>query len=148
MVDLGLLRVRRLVYAVVDRVRHRGAILLALAAIDLIYGAGMIRADAETRGLATYRYIGSVLPLPVWGGLWIAVGAVCLVSALRREDRVAYALAVGLKVFWGLVFLLGWLLGEVPRGYVSTAIWLVFACIVLVVSTWPEPAERVPDGGE
>lgn len=131
---------------VADRVRHRGAILLALAAIDLIYGVGMIEADAETRGLATYRYIGSVLPLPWWGGLWAAVGIVCLVSAFRKGDRIAYGCAVGLKVFWGLTFLLGWTLGEVPRGYVSTAIWLVFACVVLVVSTWPEPAERLPDG--
>lgn len=133
----------RRVQAVADRVRHRGAVLLALAAIDLIYGVGMVEMDAETRGLATYQYIGSVLPLPVWGGLWALVGVVCLVSAFRKSDRVAYMCAVYLKVFWGLTFLLGWILGEVPRGYVSTAIWLVFASVVLVVSTWPEPAERL-----
>jgi hypothetical protein len=66
------------------------------------------------------------------------VGLVCLVQAFMLTDRFAFAAASLLKVAWGTVYLLGWVLGQSPRGYVSAVIWLGFAGWLAIISGWRE----------
>jgi PAS domain S-box-containing protein len=78
----------------------------------------------------------------VWGALWLRVGVVCLVQAVMRQDRIAFSAAIAIKVAWSLVSALGWLTGELPRGYLSLAIWITFGGLVAVIGSWPEPGPR------
>lgn len=126
----------------VDRIGHRGAILIALASLDIVIGGMLLRPSAETRAQSLYRWIDTVAPLPAWGVLWLAVAAICLAYAPRAADAPAYTAAVALKVAWGFLASAGWMLGEVPRGYVSAATWLFAAGVVAICSDWTEAPPR------
>jgi hypothetical protein len=84
------------------------------------------------------------MPLQYWGGLWMTVGAILLVSVFLRDDSVAWASAVLLKVLWGGLWFAGWMVGDVERGYASAAIWLPFAGLVAVLAIWLPGGERRP----
>lgn len=121
------------------RIGFRGDTLLFFAVIDVCYGLSMLFPTDEARRSALARYVDHIMPLPVWGALWLAVAAICVWYALRAQDRVAFAAASLLKTLWGSVALLAWLAGDVERGWVSAAIWLVMAGWVTRVAYWPEP---------
>ncbi|MEV0382434.1 hypothetical protein [Nonomuraea sp. NPDC050643] len=130
----------RLAWSVPSRtIGHRGTALLFFCLLDFVYGASMVLAPAETLATPAYVFLARLLPVPTWGAIWLGVGAVCLVQAFMRSDRLAFACASALKVGWGLVHLIGWIAVDLPRGYVAAAIWLAFAGFVQVISQWPEP---------
>ncbi|NUP24003.1 MAG: hypothetical protein HOZ81_49710 [Streptomyces sp.] len=119
-----------------QQVGRRGAALLFFALLDLAYAASLL--GAPTNG--PYRFLASMLPLPVWASLWAAVGLLCLTQAFMRTDRAAFTAAALIKVVWGVVQLLGSFIFHLDRGYVSALIWLAFAAFVVVIAGWPEPA--------
>lgn len=121
-----------------SRIGRRGYALLFFFLLDLIYGWGMVWPSAETMALGLYVYADSLLPLRVWGLAWLGVGVVCLAQSVMRQDRLAFASAIFIKLAWAAVGLLGWLSGDVPRGYLSAVIWAAFACLVAVIASWPE----------
>jgi hypothetical protein len=130
---------RRVAAALRHRVGHRGSALLFFAALDAVYSVSLLFPGARDQWPESLRWLDTVLPLWVWALAWGAVGAVCGWQAFRRRDQVAFACAIGIKVMWGLVSLGGWLVGGVERGYVSAAVWLVFAAFVGIIASWPEP---------
>jgi hypothetical protein len=83
-----------------------------------------------------------MFPLGVWAAMWGAVGLLCLAQAFMSSDRVAFAAAMLIKVVWGVVQLIGWFMADLPRGYVSAAVWLALAAFVHVIAGWPEPPRR------
>jgi hypothetical protein len=129
---------RRRLTGLRDRIGRRGSSLLFLAWLDLIYGIGLLVADAAARATPTYAFIAKIAPLGWWAVVWFVVGAVCLAQAAAARDQFAFGLAVCLKITWGGMTLVGWLLHDVPRGYVSAAIWLAFGAWLFIISGWPE----------
>ena len=121
------------------RVGRRGAFLLFLAILDFGYGYSLIEVN-----LRQSLHADLLLPYPAWGIIWLSTGAVCAVGAVLRTgaDRFAFAAAATLKAAWGAVFVRVWLYDRLPRGWVSVIIWLAFAAVVLLVSSWPEPPRR------
>lgn len=118
---------------------HRGTALLFFALLDIVYAASMVAAPAETLASPAWVFLSQMVPIRVWAGIWFAVGALCMVQAFMRHDRLAFAAASALKVAWGLTHLIGWIVVDLPRGYVAATIWLALAGFVQVISTWPEP---------
>jgi hypothetical protein len=130
-------------YAARARVGRRGAALLFFALLDVIYGHSLTQlTPAEVYDSETYRYLSSLLPMTGWAVVWVSVGIVCAVQAPRRSDRLAFAAASALKVVWGSLQLLGWMVGEIPRGWVVATIWLAFAAFVQVIAGWDESSRR------
>ena len=126
--------IRRLAY----RVGRRGAGLLFFALVDIVFAFALTEAPPT----ASYVFLAALLPLPVWAAIWGAVGLLCAVQAFMRVDRIAFAAASLLKVAWGTVYLIGWVMGAIPRGYVSVVIWLGFAGFVQLIAGWRENWER------
>lgn len=124
------------------RVGHRGGYLLFIALLDILFALSLASPPPEVRGSPAFRYIATVLPLPIWAAIWLAVGIICLIQTFTRSDRLAFGLASGLKLLWGSVYLGGWLLAGVARGWVGAAIWISFGALTTLISTWPE----VPSG--
>ena len=120
------------------RVGRRGAFLAFLALLDFAYGYSLYLVPASQRAYDL------LLPWQAWGVVWLAVGAVCAGGMVLRTgaDRLAFSLAAALKTCWAAVFVRVWLLDHLPRGWVSVVIWLAFAAVVLLVSSWPEPPRR------
>lgn len=122
------------------RIGRRGAWLLFLAFVDLLYGLGLPELlRRPTSGLA---FLTSLLPAQVWAGLWVAVAAACLIQAFVVRDRVAFSAGALLMMLWGMFHLVGWLLIDVPRGQIGAAIFLAFAGVTLLISGWRENWER------
>ena len=134
-------RLRQACTAVRERVGHRGAFLFGLAVLD--YASAYRLANPEPTALSgpAYEWIASVAPLGVWATAWSTVATLALVQAFQRNDALAYGCAMGLKVVWSAVYLIGWLLHDLPNGYFSVAIWAFAAWMVYVVATWPEPTQ-------
>lgn len=129
----------RTLRAMAHRIGRRGYALIFFGLLDLVYGWALTWPDQLTRSVPQNVYAGSLLPLRVWGAAWLAVGVVCLVQSVMRRDSVAFACAIFIKIAWALLAAVGWQTGNVPRGYLSAVIWLVFAGLVSVVASWPEP---------
>jgi hypothetical protein len=121
------------------RVGFRGATLLWLAFLDVIYGLSLVFPAPQVSRSASSRWIAEIAPLPAWGALWLLVAAVLIWCAFRRKDAPAFAAAVSIKVVWASLTTAGWILGEVDRGWVSGVVWAVFAGWAALVSRWPEP---------
>ncbi|MGW4476814.1 hypothetical protein ACWENQ_44785 [Nonomuraea sp. NPDC004354] len=121
---------------VLARIGRRGAALLWFALVDVVLAASMAAAPPDT---GAYVFLARILPLWAWAIPWAAVGVLCAVQAFALDDRLAFVAASALKVGWSVLYLAGWLLGEIPHGYIGAAIWLVFAGFVQVIAGWPEP---------
>lgn len=119
------------------RVGRRGVVLLFLALLDLLYPVGLSGQPAAIR--ATYEV---VLPWQVWAVLWAATGLLCLAQAFSRRDRIAFTAGVAIKVAWGSSALGAWVIGVSPRGWLGAVVWLAFAGMIAVISTWPEEWDR------
>lgn len=123
----------------VHKVGRRGAFLTFLALLDLVYAYSLFFPTEQSRRNPTSLFLADIAPLWFWGVLWGAVGLACAFFVFRRKDAPAFAAAMFIKVLWSLTFLIGWIVGLVERGYLSTAIWGAFALVVALISTWPEP---------
>lgn len=135
-------RARRLAH----RIGRRGASLLFLAMLDAVFAWSLATVPPLVEAAPAYLFIDRLMPLPVWAALWAAVGAVCAVQAFVHNDQIAYTLAVALKLGWGGSHLFAWVAYQVPRGYVSAAVWLAFGSWVFIISGWAEGSRRTNGG--
>ena len=118
------------------RVGHRGAALLCLGAFDELYASGIT--GAANTSAAAGQWLAYVAPLDLWAALWAVAGLVLITGAFCVRDTLAFGTAMALKCLWALLYLLGWTLHGVDRGWIGAATWTAFAALVYVVSAWPE----------
>ncbi len=124
-----------------DNIGRRGAALLFFAFLDFIYAYSLFNPAPEVRRTATVLFVEGLLPLWVWGAMWLAAGICCLTNAFRANDKVGFAAAIAIKTLWGLLFVVAMVAG-LERAYVSAALWLVLAGWVGIIATWPESTGR------
>lgn len=118
---------------------RRGAILLSYGIVWAIIGYGQITSPApDLRGL---RLLLQTMPLEAWGWIWVASGIIAIISAWLPQGRDWPGfLALPLMVLpWMVSYLLAWIIGDFPRGWVATVVWGAIAAPVLVVAGWREP---------
>lgn len=121
---------------------RRGAILSCYGAVWTLYGVAQLTTpQQDLRGLTLLL---DVAPLKFWACGWLIAGAIAIVCAWAPPGRDAAAfLALPLVVMpWMASYLVTWLLGEFPRGWVAAAVWAAITVPVLVVAGWPEPPRR------
>ncbi len=114
------------------RIGRRGAALLFFAVLDLVYCYALM--NPPTVITEAYSWPRQLMPLGVWAALWGFCGILCLAFAFLPRDTTAFTAVAALKVTWGLLFLLGQLLGRIERGYVSAVIWLSFAAFIYLIA--------------
>jgi hypothetical protein len=114
------------------RAGRRGAFLAFLAVLDAAFGYSLL--TVPRAGIGSYDF---VLPVHAWGWAWIGTGVICALGVAARSDRVAYTMAALLKATWGLTYAWLWWQGS-PSAWVSVAVWLSFALVVVLVAGWPE----------
>ena len=131
---------RRVVRRLGRTLGRRGAILLCYGTVWARYGYAQITSpQPDQRGL---QPILERVPLTVWGWLWVATGLTAVVSAWLPQGRdwVGFLALPAMVLPWMASFLLAWLMGDYPRGWVAALVWAVIAVPVLVVAGWREPS--------
>lgn len=120
------------------QIGRRGAFLTFLALLDLLFGYALLHPHV--------LMFDSYLPARVWAALWGVTGLVCLIQAFMKWDRIAFTLAIGMKIAWGMLMFRWWIYNGLPLGWISVVIWWGFAATVGVVAGWAEPTNFVtPD---
>lgn len=78
------------------------------------------------------------LPLAAWGGIWLAIGIVCIIKTFTKTDGVAIPLATGLMAGWGAAYLYGWvdalIAGEPSRAWLTASSYLIPAIVIGILS--------------
>jgi hypothetical protein len=124
------------------QVGRRGAWLLFLALLSLVYAFGLAFPTQRSLTNPTTVFLVAIMPLYAWAVLWGGVGLACLFYAFRKWDAPGYTLAMFLLALWALVFLFGWLIGDVERGYLSAVIWGAFCGVTGLIAGWRENLEE------
>lgn len=123
----------------IRRVGHRGAALLFFALLDEVYAYSLFNPPPSSQYL---EFVRGIAPFQVWACLWAAAGAICLISAFRKDDRWGFAAAMAIKMMWGMLYVYGIFI-DVERSYLGAAIWLCLAGWIAIISSWPAPPEGV-----
>lgn len=64
-----------------------------------------------------------LVPLWVYGALWIAAGAYCIVAAYVPRNIGGFRVSVIMPAVWGSLYLACWLNGDPGRGWVLAGIF-------------------------
>lgn len=120
------------------RVGRRGVFLLFMGLLSVVTSFGVFAAPSTTQTEA----LGRLVPLPVWGVMWAVTGLLCIVEAFRSVDWPAFIAAFASTMMWSALYFTSWAMGIVDRGWSGGAVYLGFATLVAVVSTWPEPVDH------
>lgn len=130
---------RRVARRLARALGRRGAILLSYGTVWALIGYAQIASpQPDQRGLQPAL---NVMPLWAWGWAWLICGLVAMVAAWLRQgvDAIGF-LALPLIVLpWMTSYLISWMTGEYPRGWVAAAVWGLIALPVIVAAGWPEP---------
>lgn len=119
---------------------RRGAILLCYGAVWALYGyAQVVSPPPDQRGLQPLL---ELISLTAWGWLWVVAGAVAMVSAWLPQgvDWVAYPALQLVVLPWMGCYLMTWIVGDYPRGWIAASVWGLISIPVWVTAGWPEPA--------
>lgn len=126
-------------------VGRRGAVLLFLALLDFVYAFSLCRPASPLT--AQTQFLVDVAPLDAFALAWAVVGILCLAGAFFRRrwpwfDVWPFLGAIMIKIFWAVMLGLAWMVAGVERGWVSAAVWLALAALVVALAGWPEPADE------
>jgi hypothetical protein len=120
---------------IIRQIGRRGAFLTFLALLDLSYGYSLLASPALIKAFNL------LLPYQAWAGAWLTSGVICATGIFSSRDRIQFSAAAFLKASWAFVMVRVWLYQHSPLGWVSVAIWLAFAAIIVLVSGWHENSE-------
>lgn len=135
---------RAVVLRAARRLGHRGALLILLGTIALLYGVSLITTPPlpNPPGL---RLLLGVMGLHGWGATLAAAGAVAILCSPlpHGRDWPGFAVLVLVWLPWSASFFVSWWPdGSNARGWVSAIVFVAFAGIPAVCATWPEPQAR------
>lgn len=117
----------------------RGGFLLLYSIIWTAVGYAQITSpQPDLRGL---RPLLNLMPLDVWGWLWVASGLAAAAAAWLPQGRDWPGFfALPLIAFpWVGSYLYTWIAGDFPRGWVAAAVWAALAGAPVLVAGLREP---------
>lgn len=103
-------RLALVAHRLVQALGFRGAALASFATFDLVWAWSLIDpAAAKALKVApTYHVLLRVAPLVVWAAILASVGILCGIQAWMRDDRAAFAAAIGVKLMWAALTVATW----------------------------------------
>ena len=137
-----------------QHIGRQGAILLFYGLTAVLFGLAYILIPPSAVGTRNLVFALRFLPLHAWGGVWLTIGVIAVVSAFAGINKHKWALTLLLLMFiiWGVAYLsssiasfLGVINNSAPLSAVVFAVFsFLQALILIVVAGWPEPADNPP----
>ena len=123
---------------------RRGMALLFFALVFIVIGESYTDGPVTNYQAAILSIITGVMPLWMWGYVWIGVGVACVVGAIwRNAQPAAYGLCMFLCCMWGLGYLAAAIfVPDVPRAYSGGVTWIALAGFLQLLATWPDNERR------
>ena len=127
-------------------VRRRGLFLALMGVVFVLLGYSLLAVTPVERAAVEHALHPAVSLAPLWvyGVAWIVCGVVSIVDGLRPGVRSAlgFTAAVIMPTLWALVYLAAWWQGDLPRGWVSSAVFAALAGAIMIVAGMPQSVRR------
>jgi hypothetical protein len=132
--------------SLVDRIGRRGAILLVLGTMDILYGSAIVYGVTHPRNprftsgvwwpVSTDRVL--LLPTQWWGWIWLAAGIFLLTGVAARNDSVQYSVAVFIKASWAFAAIFHVFRSDAPGLWGISSVYIAWALVTYICSGWSE----------
>lgn len=123
------------------KIGRRGATLLCLGAINLIFGWFFL--DPHIHKVVSvapvYRGLQDVASLYLWGVAWWTAGVLCVWEAFRQKDVIGFVASIIIKVSWSAGLFASWLIWDAQYAWAQAILWLGLAVWTIICAGWPEP---------
>jgi hypothetical protein len=124
---------------------RRGVFLVLFGAVYALIGYSYLTLSPVSAAPVrrSLRLALNLAPLTVYAWLWLGSGIVLVLSGLVSPGRkpVGFTVAVVMPTLWAVVYFAAWVAGDIPRGWVQSAIFAALAAAVAVVAGMPEPRD-------
>lgn len=127
---------------------RRHSVVLAVAGVVYIcYGAAILAVPPNDARTASLRLAEQLMPIRIWGFVWIFVGLLALASTRwpPQSETWGYAAMSGLAAFWSAVIGLGILVADAPsQSLTGSLVWALMAFMWWGISGLMNPDDEVP----
>jgi hypothetical protein len=129
---------------VLARIGRRGAMLVVLSVIDIVYGLAMFLTDlvfyAEPQWWPASIYSMFGLSVGIWGVVWMVVGAFLLTGIPKHiPDSIHFGAAVALWVWWAFAAMVYYFTTFSPGTWGPAAVYAGFSLLILIAAGWEDP---------
>jgi hypothetical protein len=126
------------------RMRRRGGFLFFRAFIYAGYGFSLVALTETSQLDHTYRVATALLPIHVWGWIWLSTAAIIAVSAFVQppRDYVGFTLGAALPLVWAVLAFLSWLQNDAvasDRTWVTAVVMVGLGGSMLIVAGMADP---------
>lgn len=124
-------------------VGRRGVFLFLFGVVYLLIAYSYTGVKVTPQVRMALRLALNVAPLSAYAWAWAAAGALSVVCGLFCPGRkaIGFIAAVVMPVLWAVVYLAAWIDGDIPRGWVTAALFVALGGAVAVVAGMPEPRD-------
>jgi hypothetical protein len=127
---------------------RRHSIVLAVAGVVYIcYGTAILAVPPNDARISNLRMATEIMPIRVWGFVWIIVGLGALASTRwpPQSETWGYAAMSGLAAFWAAIVAFGIFFLDAPfQGITGALVWAMVAFMWWGISGLMNPDDEVP----
>lgn len=129
--------------AAVRRLRHdRRGLYLRIAGPGVALFGAQVALDPRPGTVRAAEILSHILPLAVWGWVWIVFGTVAFLvsfTSCQTWRTIGFTLAEFPPLIWALGYTAAWIGGQYPQSWGGAAAWAATAFRLMVVAGWPDP---------
>lgn len=127
----------------------RGAACLWFGFIFVVIGVSYLMGSTTPSLQQNLSFLTEIFSLSIWGAIWTLGGIAFLVAAFwKRLQLYAFMIGIAISLCWSAGIALQTFFAESQRGFVSASIYLLFAALIYLISTWAEPHNPMSEIGE
>jgi hypothetical protein len=127
----------------------RGAACLWFGFIFIVIGISYLLGITTNSSQLNLQVLTNIFDIHIWGAIWTLGGTIFLAAAFwKRLQLIAFMIGMSISLSWSAGIALQTFFAESQRGFVSASIYMLFAALIYLISTWAEPHNPMSEIGE